>query len=524
MKRISPFWAATCVLLLAVGLLLAAVWRACHGHLAYTLDDTYIHLSIARNLLEDGIWGVSRGEYVPAASSPLYVLLLACTGAWEFSPLLWNLAAGIAILRLGDRLLQEQGLSYRWRLGLLLFVVFAAPLPPMICLGMEATVQAAITLAFVSAIGKEIAAGKPLGSRFSLVLLAVLMCSIRYEGAFVVGIACLLLILPLENRKGRWGRAILLGAAGAFPILLYGGISLWNGHHFLPNSIAIKGSVPATTSGAVGHWIEQAMDRFYTSPFLLHTLLALFFVAWFGLRQRKTCWNLSTTACMLIGCSLVVHILLSDVALYRYETYLLIAGILYAGAGIAPQVQDFWQTTVAGRGVLLCFAGVLLLPFAVRTTFFTLKYPAGARNIYEQQVQMGRFLRQYYPYASVAANDIGAITYFTHIRLLDMIGIGSTPIAENAIAHGSIQVDVGVVRAQAAARKVQIALVYDNWVGDWVPSEWKRVGTWTIQDNFICAGETVSFYAVRPEEEAALRAHLAAFAPILPPGVVVKVE
>ena len=59
----------------------AAEWLAgmslCGGELCYPLDDTYIHLAMARQLAESGTWGLEAGVPVFASSSPLWTVLLA---------------------------------------------------------------------------------------------------------------------------------------------------------------------------------------------------------------------------------------------------------------------------------------------------------------------------------------------------------------------------------------------------------------------------------------------------------------
>ncbi|RMG23951.1 MAG: hypothetical protein D6730_13485, partial [Bacteroidetes bacterium] len=65
------------LLLLLVGGLLLAAWHHNQQHLIYPLDDTYIHLSLAKHLATTGNWGLSPGTFNSCGSSLLYVPLLA---------------------------------------------------------------------------------------------------------------------------------------------------------------------------------------------------------------------------------------------------------------------------------------------------------------------------------------------------------------------------------------------------------------------------------------------------------------
>jgi hypothetical protein len=71
----------------------------------YTLDDPYIHLSLAENLLR-GHYGVNLDEVASPSSSILYPFLLACAldlGLGDLAPFVLNLigALGAAWLMSG---------------------------------------------------------------------------------------------------------------------------------------------------------------------------------------------------------------------------------------------------------------------------------------------------------------------------------------------------------------------------------------------------------------------------------------
>ena len=64
------------------------------GHIIYSLDDAYIHMAIAKNFSQHGVWGVTDKEFSSSSSSLLYSLLLSLIflfGPNEIAPLIINL-------------------------------------------------------------------------------------------------------------------------------------------------------------------------------------------------------------------------------------------------------------------------------------------------------------------------------------------------------------------------------------------------------------------------------------------------
>jgi hypothetical protein len=76
------------------------------------------------------------------------------------------------------------------------------------------------------------------------------------------------------------------------------------------------------------------------------------------------------------------------------------------------------------------------------------------------------------------------------------------------------------VRDIADNKDVRIAIVYDSWFGNRIPASWRRAATWTVQNNAVLGSNTVTFYAVKPEELGPLRVHLNEFSRELPSTVV----
>ena len=63
LRRRGPLVLALAILLVAVSVLVAWSLRRSGGQLVYALDDAYIHMAMARNLAEHGVFGVTRYGY-----------------------------------------------------------------------------------------------------------------------------------------------------------------------------------------------------------------------------------------------------------------------------------------------------------------------------------------------------------------------------------------------------------------------------------------------------------------------------
>ncbi|RMG60971.1 MAG: hypothetical protein D6722_20290, partial [Bacteroidetes bacterium] len=207
----------------------------------------------------------------------------------------------------------------------------------------------------------------------------------------------------------------------------------------------------------------------------------------------------------------LAHLLLGEVGGYRYEAYLV--GLTLLGLALSWQADP----PVLPRhpfGVVLLLLAVF--PLGVRAGFFYQNYPRSVRNIYQQPVQVARFLHSYYPDAPVAVNDIGLVSFWGDAPVTDLVGVGDQMVQR---ARRSGQFGPEEVAELARQRGFPLVVGHPHWIGGWLPDDWVPVANWTIPDNFICAGPTVTWYATRPGAADTLRRHLLDYLPLLPAGV-----
>ena len=89
------------------------------------------------------------------------------------------------------------------------------------------------------------------------------------------------------------------------------------------------------------------------------------------------------------------------------------------------------------------------------------KVPISCHNIYEQQYQMGLFLRRFYEGKGVAANDVGAIDYLADIHLYDTFGLANLDVVR---ARRANRYDHTVAEHEMAQKQVRVVVAYRGWM------------------------------------------------------------
>lgn len=487
------------------------------GRYIYPLDDAYIHLSMAKNFAEFQTWGITQYEFSSTTSSPLFTFLLAILikvfGNWEYIPLVVNSLAGIGLVLICHRYFKQ--FSKSTYIVFLSAIVLLMPLHLMIMSGMEHVFHTLAMILTLLAFKKYLQDQTP--RNFSnLALLAILATGFRYESLFFVFFMCVYLFFIRKD----YFQSVALGLFAISPVLIYGWISVGQGSFFLPNSLILKGN---TNDGIVG-FLTRVAGNAYRGISVVILILILLTQIFIKSRQEKSITGkiAKNAIPIVVFLGFVAHLLFANFGwLIRYEAYLVVM-VLFA---VAPFADDLFQKRAGNEILKIPMVMLLLMTFSIRFIPMLTNQPKASKNIFDQQIQLADFLHQYYRNARVVANDIGAITYFNNIHLLDTYGLGSIEVARlRKDDHGKFRDNVKLqqyISDAALSQNYDIALVFDEWIK--MPDYFSKVGMLSIQGNYICGGSTVSFYAVKEENAAKLRNQLIEFSKRTPKDVIINI-
>lgn len=494
------------------------------GNISYPVDDTFIHLALAKHLALDGTYGIAANQFAATSSSVGWPILLSLAikiaGPNVALPLYLTGAFAVMLAFVVDRaarlLVPGIGGVARFLVGL--SVMAFTPMPTVIVLGMEHAPHIVAHILFVSTVSRWLAArpeeGEKAPSLYCCAALAFFVTFWRYEGAFPVGLAALLAVL-----RGRFkGAAALLGA-GALPGVAFGIYAKAHGSLFLPIPVVLKGR-HVEVSRVLKIFVGDLMDRFGQEAGILAVVLCVVIGA--IVTRRRTFWQPLTVAGTLTAGVTILHLQLASLGwFYRYEAYLLAGGLAFGTMAVAHFVEESGGVIALAKRQPMRFAlglsalALLAMPLQKRAVQANDDTPTACANIYNQQGQSARFLAGFD--TPVAINDIGAVAWFGDEPIIDLVGLASLPVAKAKDLQLEQQIPVpDIARFTAQTR---VAIVYDEWFKNGFPSSWLRVGRWRIPNNKSCAFPVVSIYATDPATYPEVIEALRRFSPKMPHDV-----
>ncbi len=501
----------------AVGSLIAAcsvaVFVLGGGHFTFAVDDPYIHLALAKQIGR-GHYGINSGEFAAPSSSIIWPFLLAPFAA---SPLgvaaavLFNSLCALCTVTLfalsaNAVLVADDAKRKRaWVIGLTLAFAIATNQVGLALLGMEHSLQVLIAVWLATLVVRDSKHGSPPASLEIACALAVGPL-VRYE---MVGPSLIVAGYFVWRRRALpalVGLGLTFAALGAFSLML-----LANGQGALPTSVLAKSG----TSPGQALWVTAFANirAQLHAGWAVMLALAGFVAALYHQRRRVTDANKPVAALVLLA--LLGHLLVGRSGWFgRYEAYALAFTYVLTLAIFAGNLSAWIATPppLAQSLALLVFAAAL----SVRYAAIVVTTPLGARNIYEQQAQVARFVSSYYR-QPVGVNDIGYVAWTSDNYVLDFIGLASR---EAFLAQRKYPTDSGAwVGGLTRAHDVRFAAIYDSWFYN-LPASWLHCGWLHLGSRRItAASDVVAFYALDDATRAALPPKLHQWASSLPPGV-----
>ena len=521
-----PGFAAGALVLGLVACACAAALHMTGGPWAYPLDDTYIHLAMARTLAESGTWGLHPGAFQPASSSPAWTLILGgifwLLGTSQWTPLLLNAVFAVATALVVNSALAGTIQRSKVRFAATALILFLVPVAPVAVASLEHLLHTLTYLIWLRWYLLQMSGNPQEGTARSTgvmaaiaFLLAAVNVSVRFESLFTVAVVC---VMGAWRRKWVVAVATGLGALGALGA--YGAWAVSQGGQWLPNSVLLKGSGLGLTASATLAEFLTRVPRSLGWPGHMHMtdLLALATILWLiPVRSRQPDHQWAKDAITVFVLAGILHIQFARLgSFYRYEAYLITTGLVAITiiiTGILRSVDRRWI-----RLGIVTGACVLILPLCVRAVRAHVSIPLASRNIYEQQVQMANFVSDYYENAPIGANDIGALSFLGRGRVLDLWGLAETDIA---MARRDGRYGTSMIERVTLEYGAEMIVVYDSWFTRFggLPNSWVRVGQWSVRNNVVLGGDVVTFYASTEEFAEVLAENLRRFGERLPARV-----
>ncbi|HNQ95632.1 MAG TPA: hypothetical protein PKK96_09270 [Anaerolineales bacterium] len=402
--------------LIAVGLYL--LMSAMIVRVGFPLDDTWIHLTYARNFAEHGEWAFRLGEQSAGSTSPLWTLLLSIGYVLHLAPYAWTFFLGWLMLTLlaifAEASARKLQTGYQPRIPWVgIFFTFAWHLTWAATSGMETLLHALLIFLVLTSLIRG-------SSRYAMLgLFAGLSVWVRPDGATLLGP----ILFTIAFNEKSWfsrGRSVISALIGfGVLFLLYLLFNLALSGNPMPNTFYAK------QAEYQAGWLSQPLkDRLvdYLLPIFASPFIALFpgAVGWVGGAIRNRNWGALAGVIWFMGYILIYFLRLPP---YQHGRYIIPAfPILYLW-GLLGMV-GFMQSAKLNLRMKLLWKTLVA---ALLVVFFTLGGLQNADDVFwveSEMVATAKWVNQNIPpAATLAVHDIGAMGYLVSNPLVDLAGL-----------------------------------------------------------------------------------------------------
>ncbi len=464
----------------------------------YPLDDSYIHLAIAKNLAQYGVWGVTKFEFTSASSSPLYTIIIATLiklfGNNLYIPLLLNIGIGFAIVAIASKFIKEHFSNIPkiyYYLVLNLFILFL-PLHTIVFLAMEHTLHCLFVLLLFIEFYKYLN-GK-LTNQYLLPLYSFLSLSTRYETLFILFPIAMVLLYKKDYKL-----LILTSIAGAVSIFGFGAYFISQGGRLLPYSVLVKGDSPQMNLQSIIEYLKIVWMKFIINKGASTVLLSSIALMAFSFYKKLHKTNFEIFAIITITTVItLIHTFIGGPGhFFRYESYI-ITLFFFSVLVIYNRI---------GKTILIkCLILFTLLGVSARIYQSFIKTPQASQNIYEQQIQMSNYVAKHKEIESIVLNDIGAIAYFnSDVKILDVWALATPELSEFVLWEKKAGLPVKITTQMkkeligklSKEKGIDFVMIYPNLFQTLVQDNWKLTDSLVMKSKrVVCADTLVYFFKV----------------------------
>jgi hypothetical protein len=402
--------------------LAASAW---YYRIGFPLDDSWIHLTYARNLATHGEWAFQPGKLSAGSTAPLWTVLLSIGFLLNLAPYIWTYLLGALLLwgmgLLGEIVVRRVSPSYQSRFPWVgLFLILEWHLVWSAASGMETLLHA---LLVTTVLGMLMGRSR----RFmTLGLLAGLSVWVRPDGVTLIGPVAAYTLAGSGPWTKRWRdlSQFLIGFASLFvPYLLF---NLVLAGTPMPNTFYAKQAEYASWQA------RPFLFRFgqLSLQFLAGPSLALLpgAIGWFFISVRKRDWGTLSGMAWFAG---YLFLYVQRLPVYQHGRYIMPAMPVFYLWGLAALLK-FFKSKQLGRYHWVAATGWSFLVGVMAFVFWVVgayTYAQDVALIESEMVATAKWVAGNVPQGElIAAHDIGALGYYDNHRLIDLAGLVSPEV------------------------------------------------------------------------------------------------
>jgi arabinofuranosyltransferase len=452
------------------GIFMLYVAKSQNGYFCFPLDDSWIHLTFARNIVEYGSFSYYKNQLATSGStSPLYTLILAGFYFFSKNEFIISYIIGISSFAAGVffmfRLARLHFDTAKWLAVLCALLLAIQPILNLIAVsGMETTLF--IALVIISLYNYRKKNWRTLGISLGLLF----WC--RPDGLVLwIAIATdYLLWMMLENSRKSKKEVRITARELIVPFSIAGGIAVC---YFLFN-YSLSGSLLPNTYGAKmaiyegksrAEFLKNDVWEYFTAPefimYIVPFLLSVIIILKGVVRKRYNeflIYLLFTAGLILV----YWYFLPFSSSFGRYLVPLIPGYIIMAVYGVrsvSEYVRDNFKSATPGNLILAGYVTASVVLSIIYLNSTSKLYTDICRYYKVRHVAAGEWINNNTPPdAIVATHDIGAIEFYGRRKLVDMVGLVSPEIINNMKAGF-----IGYLNNYLIEKKADYVVTLRNW-------------------------------------------------------------